>query len=133
MVDPISDMLVRIKNAQAARQEQTMMPFSKMKLAIAGVLQRAGYIDSIERKKKKHKKSEHEYLFVTLKYNEGESAITGIRMISRQSRRMYLAANEIKAVRSGQGMSILSTSKGVMSSHDARKARIGGEVICEIW
>jgi len=133
MVDPVSDMLVRIKNATAVRQDQTVIPFSKMKLAIAGVLQRAGYIGEIERKNKKHKKSEHEYLLVTLKYNEGESAITGIRMISRQSRRMYLATDEIKAVRSGQGMSIISTSKGVMSSHDARKARIGGEVICEIW
>jgi len=133
MVDPISDMLVRIKNAHAARQEQTMIPFSKMKFAMANVLQRAGYIGAVERKSKKLKKSEQEYLLVTLKYNEGESAITGIRMISRQSRRMYLAAKEIKAVRSGHGISLLSTSKGVMSSLDARKQHIGGEVICEIW
>ncbi|OGN28013.1 MAG: 30S ribosomal protein S8 [Candidatus Yanofskybacteria bacterium RIFCSPLOWO2_01_FULL_49_17] len=132
-MDPISDMLNRIKTASMARQDQVMMPFSKMKLAIADVLLSAGYISGAERKSKKHKKSEHEYLLIGLKYNDGTSAISGIRMISRQSRRMYLTADEIKPVRSGHGLAILSTSKGVMSSRDARKQHVGGEIICEIW
>ncbi len=132
-MDPISNMLNQIKTAQAVRHEQVSIPFSKMKFAIANVLVRAGYISSVDRKKKKAKKTEHDYLLLTLKYVDGSSAISGIRMISRQSRRMYLAADEIKAVRSGLGMSVLSTSKGVMSSHDARKAHVGGEIICEIW
>jgi small subunit ribosomal protein S8 len=140
MVDPISDMLVRIKNAQAAHQDQTLIPFSKMKLAIANVLLRAGYIAGVDRKKKTIKagsvssaKKEQEYLQITLKYQEGESVISGIRMISRQSRRMYQSADQIKPVRSGHGLAVISTSKGVMSSHDARKEKIGGEIICEIW
>ncbi len=132
-MDPISNMLNQIKTAQAVRHEQVLIPFSKMKFAIANVLVRTGYIASVERKKKKVKKTEHEYLLLTLKYVDGSAAISGIRMISRQSRRMYLAADEIKPVRSGLGLSVLSTSKGVMSSHDARKARVGGEIICEIW
>lgn len=132
-MDPISDMLNRIKTGAMAKQDQVLIPFSKMKLAIANVLASTGYVSSVERKNKKHKKSEHEYLLVTLKYSEGDSVISGIKMISRQSRRMYLSADQIKPVRSGHGLAILSTSKGVMSSHDARKQNVGGEIICEIW
>ena len=133
MVDPISDMLVRIKNAQAVRHDQVLLSFSKMKLAIANTLQRAGYVLAVERKNKKTKKSEREELSLTLKYDASEPAISGIRMISRQSRRMYLSADQIKPVRSGHGIAIISTSKGIMTSHEARKEHVGGEIICEIW
>ena len=143
VTDPISDMVIRIKNAQAVGHEQVSMPFSKMKLAIAMILKNAGYVSDIERKKKSvskgqglvagGKKTEHEYLIITLKYDDSLGAISGMKMISRPSRRMYTKADEIKPIRSGHGLSIISTPKGIMNSHEAKKQRLGGEIICEIW
>ncbi len=133
MTDPISDMLVRIKNAQRVGHEEVVMPSSKMKFAIAQILEKTGYVSSLERRKKKTKKSEHELLAIVLKYSAGQPALSDMRMISKPSRRMYVNAKEIKPVRSGHGISIISTSKGVMSSRDAQKAGVGGEIICEIW
>ncbi len=133
LTDPISDMMVRIKNAQAVRHETVSIPFSKMKLALATILKKAGYVGDFERTKKKAKKAEHEFLLITLKYDDGFSALTGVKMISRPSRRMYIKANEIKPVRSGHGLSIISTPKGIMDSHEARKQHLGGEIICEVW
>lgn len=146
MVDPISDMLIRIKNAQAVRHEQVSMPFSKMKWAVASILKDTGYVSDIERKKKpakpgrlvsagadSEKKSEHEHLILTLKYQQGLGAVSGMKMVSKPSRRMYLKTNEIHPVRSGHGIAILSTSKGVMSSREAKKQGLGGEIICEVW
>ena len=132
-MDPIADMLIRIKNAQAVRGEQVVMPFSKVKFKIANILKDAGYISEIERKNKKAKKAEHEYLQLTLKYQDNQGALSGVKIISRPSRRMYIKAREIKPVRSGYGLAIISTSKGIMSSKEARKLDLGGEIICEVW
>lgn len=132
-MDPIADMLIRIKNAQAVRGEQVVMPFSKVKLKIANLLKEAGYISEVERKNKKAKKAEHEYLQLTLKYLDNQGAISGVKIISRPSRRMYIKADEIKPVRSGYGMAIVSTSKGIMSSREAKKLGLGGEIMCEVW
>ena len=131
--DPIADMLIRLKNAQAVKGEQVTMPFSKVKFKIASILKEAGYISEVERKNKKVKKSEHEYLQLTLKYQDNQGALNGIKIISRPSRRMYIKAKEIKSVRSGYGMAIVSTSKGIMSSKEAKKLGLGGEIICEVW
>lgn len=130
---PISDMLIRIKNAQAVRGEQVVMPFSKVKFKIANILKEAGYISEVERKNKKAKKAEHEYLQLTLKYQDNQGALSGVKIISRPSRRMYIKAKDIKSVRSGQGLAIVSTSKGIMNSKEANKAGLGGEIICEVW
>ena len=132
-MDPIADMLIRIKNAQAVKNEQVVMPFSKVKFKIAGILKEAGYVSEIERKKKKAKKSEHEYIQLTLKYQDGQGVLNGLKIISRPSRRIYVKAKEIKPVRSGHGLAVVSTSKGIMNSKEARKFNLGGEMICEIW
>jgi small subunit ribosomal protein S8 len=133
MTDPISDMLIRIKNAQMVAHDQVSMPFSKMKFAIANVLKSSGFVSEVERKKKKIKKTEHEQLVLTLKYLDGLGALQGVKIISRPSRRMYIKSTEIRPVRSGQGLAIISTSKGVMDSREARKQKLGGEILCEIW
>ena len=132
-MDPISDMINRIKNAQAVGHEHVVIPFSNVKLQIATVLNDAGYVSAVERTTKKAKRAELDYLDVTLKYNDGEGAISGVRIVSRPSRHLYIKASEIKPVRSGYGSAIVSTSKGVMTSQAARKAGLGGEVLFEIW
>ena len=141
-MDPIADMLIRIKNAQAVKGEQVVMPFSKVKFKIANILKEAGYVSEVERKKKTSakggpasggKKTEHEYLQLTLKYQDNQGALSGIKIISCPSRRMYIKAKDIKPVRSGYGLAIVSTSKGIMSSKKARKLGLGGEIICEVW
>jgi small subunit ribosomal protein S8 len=132
-MDPISDMLIRIKNAQLARHDQVSVPFSIMKFKIANILKDAGFISGIERKKKKTKKTEHENLALTLKYIDDAGAINNIKIISRPSRRMYIKAKDIKQVRSGYGVAVISTPKGIMNSKEARKSNLGGELLFEIW
>lgn len=132
-MDPISDMLIQIKNAQAVGHEQVALPFSKMKLRIAEILKDRGYLADVERKNKKGKKSEREYLYLTLKYQDNQGALSGIKIISRPSRRMYIKAKEIKPVRSGYGLAIISTPQGVMDSKEARKNNLGGEILFEVW
>ena len=132
-MDPIADMLIRKKTAQAVRGEQVVMPFSKVKFKIANILKEAGYISEVERKNKKAKKVEHEYLQLTSKYQDNQGALSGVKIISRPSRRMYIKAKEIKPVRSGYGIAIISTSKGIVNSREAKKLDLGGEIICEVW
>jgi small subunit ribosomal protein S8 len=133
VTDPISDMLIQIKNAQMVSRDQILIPFSKMKLAMANVLKAAGYLSEVERKKKKAKKTEHEYLLLTLKYEDGVGALQGVKIISKPSRRMYIKGADIRVVRSGYGLAIISTSKGIMNSKDAWKQKLGGELLCEVW
>jgi len=133
MSDPIADMLIQIKNAQMVHTEHVILPASKMKFKIAIVLKREGYISDATKKKRKAKKSEHEYLNIKLRYNKKEPAISGIRLISKPSRRIYIQAQQIKPVRSGFGIAILSTSKGILTSKEARQQNTGGQVLFEIW
>lgn len=133
MTDPISDILIRIKNAQAVNHEQVLIPFSGAKLKIANILKEEGFISGVERKKKKTSKSELDCLLVTLKYSDGDGAINGIKIISRPSRRMYIKAKEIRLVRSGQGVAVISTPEGIMSSREARKKNLGGELMFEVF
>ena len=132
-MDPISDMLIQIKNAQAVGHEQVVLPFSKVKLRIAEILKAAGYLGDVEKKKKKAEKTEHEYLYLTLKYQDNQGALSGLKIISRPSRRMYIKAKEIKPVRSGYGLAVISTPKGIMNSKEARKNNLGGEILFEVW
>ncbi|MBI2064369.1 MAG: 30S ribosomal protein S8 [Candidatus Yanofskybacteria bacterium] len=133
VTDPISDMLIQIKNAQAVGHEQVALPFSKVKFRIAEILKAAGYLADVERKNKKSEKTEHEFLYLTLKYQDNEGALSGLKLISRPSRRMYIKAKEIKPVRSGHGLAVISTPKGIMDSKEARKNNLGGEILFEVW
>jgi small subunit ribosomal protein S8 len=130
MTDPISDMLTRIRNAGIARRNQTTCPFSKQKLAIAKVLEAAGFIRDV------HAASQegHPALVMAIRYDDhGKPLIDGIRRVSKPGRRVYVGAREIWKVRNGLGISVISTSRGVLSDEAAREASIGGEVVCEVW
>ena len=130
---PISDMLVRIKIAQLAHAERVVLPSSRIKFKIATILKEAGYLATVEKKKRKAQKAEHDYLDLELKYDGSLPAISGIKIVSRPSRHLYIKARDIKPVRSGFGIALVSTSKGVMTGQEARKQKLGGEVLFEIW
>ncbi len=129
-MSPIADMFSKIRNAQAVKKEMTVIPYSKLKMEIAKALLRSGYIKEINRRGKKNKKT----IEIVLSYDEkGNGAINRIIMVSKQSRRVYLPLKEIKPVRSGQGMMLLSASKGILTDKEAIKEKIGGEALCKIW
>ena len=125
-MDPISDMLTRIRNAQKAEHKSVVMPLSKIKLEIAKILKKEGYIEDF----KKSDKKENKYLEIDLKY---PAAINEIKRISRPGQRFYVKADKIKQVKSGYGCSIISTSKGLMTNKEAKKSGLGGEALLEIW
>ena len=130
MTDPITDMGNRIKNAQAVGQEKTEIPFSRMKLRIAEILKREGFILDVKTKVKKGKKN----LVIVLKYPEKNvGAMAEFKRVSKPGRRIYKKSDEIKRVNNGYGVAIVSTSQGVITDREARKKKIGGEVLCEIW
>ena len=132
MTDPIADMLTRIRNASLARHEKTLMPASNVKKSIAEILVKEGFIAGVS--EVDAEATGHKLLQITLKYGrERISAIDGIRRVSRPGRRVYVRHDRIPRVLSGLGCSILSTSRGVMSDKDARRQKIGGELICEVW
>ena len=127
--DPIADMLTRIRNATSARNEQTQMPYSKMKIAIAKILKEEGYIDDFSVDNEKFRN-----LKIQLKYaSNRNSVISGIRRISRPGLRQYARHTEIPKVRSGLGTVIVSTPMGVMTGAEARKRHLGGELLAEVW
>jgi len=128
-MDPISDMLNRIRNAQAVLKEQVDMPFSNLKYEIARVLEEKGFIEKAEKKGKKTKRT----IEITLKYNDKVSVISGLKMVSKPGQRIYKSFREVRPVRSGYGIAIISTPKGLMTDKEVKKQRLGGEVICEVW
>ncbi len=127
-MDPISDMLIRIKNAQNAGLELVRVSNSKFKYEIARALELNGYVGKIERKGKRVKK----ILEIELRYKNDKPLISGVHLMSKPSNRTYTGAKELNTSRKG-GMIILSTPKGVMSGKDARKQNVGGMLIAEIW
>jgi len=127
MQDPISDMLTRIRNGQAASKVTVKMPSSKQKVAIAAVLKAEGYITDFA--VANDTKPELE---VTLKYFEGKKVIDTIKRVSRPGLRIYKGAKDLPQVMAGLGIAIISTSHGVMTDRAARKASIGGEIICYV-
>ncbi len=126
MQDPISDMLTRVRNAQAVRKKDVVMPFSKQKMAVAVVLKEEGYIADFLVEGEVTKKN----LVVVLKYFEGKPVIDLIKRVSRPGLRTYKGKDELPDVQNGLGMAVVSTSKGMMSSVRARRMGLGGEVIC---
>lgn len=128
-MDTIADMLTSIRNAQAVHKEIVRIPFSKIKLEIAKILEKEGFTNKTERKGKKIKK----FIEITLKYEGKEPAISGLKKVSKPGQRIYVGAQEIRPVRSGYGISIVSTSKGLMAGKEARRQNLGGEIMCKIW
>lgn len=128
--DPVADFIVRLTNAGAVKHATVSIPFSMFKAAIAEKLKDAGYVQAIEKKGKKIKKT----LDVTLKYKtDGTHVIQGVKRVSKPGRRIYKRAGEITRVRYGHGALILSTPKGIKTDKEARKENIGGEALFEIW
>ena len=128
-MDPISEMLTSIRNAQAVSKETISIPFSNLKFEIAKILKREGFVENVEKKGRKMKKN----IEITLKYDQKKPAISGLKRISKPGQRIYLSWKKIKPVKSGYGIAIISTSKGLMTNKEARKQKLGGEVIAEIW
>ena len=137
MTDPISDMLTRIRNAVSAKHTRVDMPASKLKAEIARILQDEGYIQGfrqVEEAAEKEGRQPRQVIRLFLKYGpHGEKVISGIERISRPGRRVYMGREEVPHVLGGLGTSILTTSRGVMTGRAARKAGVGGEVLCNVW
>ena len=126
VTDSISDFLIRLKNASMVGKESVSLPFSQMKLSIAEILVREGYIAGIDKRKPYS-------LTVSLVYKNGRPAISGVKRISKPSRRLYMGVRELKPVKRGYGLLVLSTPAGVLTGKEARLKRVGGEALFEIW
>lgn len=128
--DPIGDMLTRIRNACMARRGTVAVPASRMKLAIADILKREGFIRDYAVQQDKPCST----IVITLKYTaDQKSVITGLKRVSKPGLRIYTRRSDIPRVRGGLGLSILSTPKGVLAGHDAWQQQVGGEVLCYVW
>ena len=130
LVDPIGDMLTRIRNGQMRSLNKITVPFSNFRSKVLEVLKNEGYIISFKIDKDKNSKK---FLSVDLKYYEGQPVIKEIKRVSKPGRRVYSSATSIPRVHSGLGLAILSTSKGVMSDSEAIKNNLGGEIICRVF
>lgn len=128
MTDPISDMLARIHNAVMVHKSEVLVPYSRMKAAVADILVREGYLDGCE-----ETASPWRSLKLKLKYDSGQPAIRNLKRISKPGRRQYVKIGELPHVLSDMGIAIISTSQGLMTNREARVKRLGGEVICEIY
>jgi small subunit ribosomal protein S8 len=130
MTDPVADMLTRIRNAGIAGHARTRCPKSKLKLAIARVMKDEGYLSDV----REDSESGRPVLVIDLRFDhDGANVIDGIRRVSKPGRRVYVAKDAVPRVRSGLGIAVLSTSKGVLSDRGARDAGVGGELLCEVW
>ena len=129
VTDPIADMLTRIRNANSMRYKEVEVPASKIKIEIARILKEEGFISDYKVKKN----NIQDILVIYLKYSGKERVITGLKRISKPGLRVYAKAEEIPTVLSGLGIAIISTSKGMMTDRNARKASLGGEVLAYIW
>jgi small subunit ribosomal protein S8 len=130
LTDPISDLLIRLKNGAQRRHETVAVPTSRLKRAILEILKREGYVEAIE----EQVDNGHPMLTVRLRYvAEGQPMINGLERISKPGRRVYVGSKDIPKVLNGIGMSILSTSKGIMTDQESRQNKLGGEVLCSIW
>jgi len=129
-MDAIADMLTKIRNAQAVKKETVSIPYSKLKMGIVKILVKEKFLTEAEQKGKKNKK----IIDIILAYDsEKNPAINHIARISKSSRRIYLPLKKIKPVRRGFGLQIISTPQGILTDKEARKEKVGGEVLCEVW
>lgn len=128
-MDPITDMLNRIRNAQAVLHPQVTVPYSDLKHEIAKLLEKKGFVGKVAKAGRKEKKT----LEIVLKYQDKVGVIAGLRRVSKPGQRIYLPAKKIRPVKSGYGIAVVSTSKGLLTDQEARKQKLGGEILCEIW
>ena len=127
IADPISDFIIRLQNASRAGKTSVSLPSSKMKLAVAEVLAREGYLSEVEKPKKGG------LMTVSLSYKNGKPVITGVKRISKPSRRLYTGVRDVRPVKRGYGLLVLSTPNGILTGKQAQDARVGGETLFEIW
>ena len=127
--DPIGDMLARLKNSQKRNHKKIELPSSKFKAKIAEILKSEGYIIDYEVKSDQNKSN----LYISLKYNSGNPVISSIERVSKPGRRVFSSAESLPKVNNGLGIAIISTPKGVMTDIDARKQKVGGEIICKVF
>ncbi len=131
MVDPITDLLNRVRNAGMAQHAETRVPHSKMKTKILEIMEQSGFIEGF---REEMTDDGRKHLIVQLKYiDDSRTAIKNMKRISKPGRRWYCNVKDIPQVKSGLGVAVISTSKGIMTDRDARRLNVGGEVICEIW
>ncbi len=130
MSDPIADFLTRIRNASSAGKPEVSVPYSRIKAEMAGVLKREGYIADFYAEKLESGRQE---LKLQLKVSGKDRAIVGIRRVSRPGLRTYKSATELPRVLGGMGISIITTSRGIMAGHEARKQNVGGEILAYVW
>ena len=129
MSDPIADMLTRIRNAQAVSHKTVTIPFSKLKFNLAKILEKEGLIGKIDTQGKKTKK----VIEIELKYKNDTPIISSIKRISKPGLRIYIKKDELRPIRQGYGLIIISTSQGLMTNNEANKKGLGGEILCEIY
>jgi len=129
MTDPISNFIISIKNALMARKETVVVPYSKLKESMAGILAREGYIAEA----KVDDAAPFKQLVITLKYVGKLPAVTDVRRLSKPGRRLYAPAGQIPKALGGYGITIVSTNKGILTDKEARQQNVGGELICQIW
>ena len=127
--DTISNLIISLKNAQKAKHTEVTFLYSNVKLAILEVLKKEGFISNVEKTGKDLKKK----IVATLKYEDGAPAITDVKRISKQSKRMYVGHKDLKTVRNGYGITVLSTPQGIMSNKQASKLKVGGEILFTMW
>ena len=130
VTDPISDMITQVRNTSRVGKPQVVVSFSNLKLALANVLKKEGYLKNVAR----NSRFSRNYITLDIAYNDkGESKILEIERVSKPSRRIYRKADEIHTVRQGRGICIISTPKGLLTDKEARQARLGGELMCKVW
>lgn len=128
-MDPIADMLTKIRNAQILKKKTVSIGYSSFKYDIAKILAKERFVEDVKKRKGKTEKR----IVIALKYDGGEPVIHEIKRISKLSRRLYLKKKDLYSPKGGQGILIVSTPKGVVTSREARKLNVGGEVVCEVW
>ena len=133
MTDPISDMLTRIRNASAVKKPEIVLPYSKMKMGIAQILEDLDYVKKVEKIEKGDNNNKHDQIRIVLKYLGKEPAISNLKRISKPGRRIYVTKDKLPNVLNNLGIAIISTPQGLMTNKDARKKNLGGELICEIY
>jgi len=130
ITDPIADMLSRIRNAQAVKKSEVSLPFSRLKFELAKILKHENYLESVE----KQEEAKFPQLKIVLKYDENKQpAITNIKRVSKPGKRIYVSKNNIPIVLNNLGILIISTSSGLMTSKEAKRKGVGGEILCEVW
>jgi small subunit ribosomal protein S8 len=132
MTDPIADMLTRIRNANTAQQDQVRMPSSKLKEALAAILKQEGYIEEFSVNEAQSRPGRT--LTITMKYTPDRArTISGLRRVSKPGLRVYTKADRVPRVLGGLGVAVLSTSQGLMTDREARRRKMGGEILCFVW